>query len=181
MASYTRFEHRHRFSVWAAARAAQRGFKGGSVDALTAALESCGVSVYLSTSESLDTSQRKFDRLHRQWCRRIMKHLSGCGVQDATFGRAAKLLAVYLKSMVVIGSGARSNLAKTAHPPVDRILLRELARADDIEHPNQRAWAQVNWTELGEKEYYTLISQLRSCLKRGEPMWHLERYWHPVR
>jgi len=37
--NYTHQEHMHRYACWAAARAAQRGWKGGSVDNIKAAIE----------------------------------------------------------------------------------------------------------------------------------------------
>ena len=64
-----------------------------------------------------------------------------------------------------------------AHPPIDRILLKNLARADDIDSPHKREWARLNWTELNAYAYYRLVAQLSECLSDGEPMWHLERYW----
>jgi hypothetical protein len=98
-------------------------------------------------------------------------------VGEGTFGRAAKLVAVYLKATVVVGGDPETSLARVAHPPIDRILLQNLARAEELDSPHQRAWARTNWTQLSEDAYYELIVQLRACLKAGEPLWHLERYW----
>jgi len=78
--------------------------------------------------------------------------------------------------MVVI-SDPNSDLARIAHPPIDRILLQNLASAKEIESPYKHSWQETQWTKLSDEEYYVLIRQLRSCLQEGEPMWHLERYW----
>jgi hypothetical protein len=96
-------------------------------------------------------------------------------------GRAAKLVAVYLKAMVVMGGDPETSLARVAHPPIDRILLQNLARAEELDSPHQRAWGGTNWTQLSEDAYYELIEQLCSCLEADEPMWHLERYWTVTR
>ncbi len=173
-AEYDHFQHKHNFSVWASARATQRAFT--TVALLKGALESCGIVEFLRDAESLSISAREFDNLHREWCQHIINYLSEKGVRNATFGRAAKLIAVYLKSMVIIGA-PNSNLAKVAHPPIDRILLQNLSRAKEIKSPYKYSWREAKWTQLSDREYYDLINQLRSCMKDGEPMWHLEKYW----
>jgi hypothetical protein len=167
-------EHRHRFAVWAAARAAQRGFTGIAV--LRKAIESCGVVGYLR-SEDLDGIDRKgFNTRHLGWCRAILAQLADLGVDKSTFGRAAKLLAVYLKSAIVLGPAAGTAFAHIAHPPIDGILLRGLSRAlPESEHAS--SWSAVRWTMLDELQYYELIEQLRNTLHPGEPFWMIERYW----
>ena len=175
MSSYDHFAHRHNFAVWAAARAAQRGFT--TVARLKAALEACGIVEFLRQPNAQHTGREEFDHLHREWCVEVVDHLTRQGISNPTYGRAAKLIAVYLKAMVVVGPLSDSSLAQVAHPPVDRILLRNLARTDDISSPHKREWARLNWTQLGEDAYCRLISQLRECLNDGEPMWHLEKYW----
>lgn len=175
MGDYSHFTHKHRFAVWASARAAQRGFT--TVANLRDALEQSGVVEFLGKPAALGTSQRTFDALHARWCRRIVRYLRRKEVQGVTFGRAAKLIAVYLKTMVVVGADHESSLARVAHPPIDRLLLRNLARAKAIKCPHKRGWSELNWTELTEAKYKRLIGQLRSCLQADEPMWHLEKYW----
>lgn len=175
MKPYDHFTHRHHFAVWAAARAAQRGFT--TVGKLKAALEVCGVVEFLGQPGAGETGSEQFERLHREWCAAVIRHLVQHGVAGVTFGRAAKLVAVYLKAMVVVGPASDSRLARVAHPPIDRILLRNLARADGIDSPYRGDWASLNWTALDERAYYGLIAQLRACLDDAEPMWHLERYW----
>ncbi len=173
--TYDLFEHRHRFSVWAAARATQRGFT--TVENLRAALESCGIADFLRNPEGLTTDQQAFEEQHKICCRSIMDFLKNRNIDRATYGRAAKLVAVYLKSMVIIGPNANTSLAAVAHPPIDRILLKNLSRAPEIESPHKKRWREINWTELDEKSYYEHISQLRGCLRSNEPFWSLERFW----
>jgi hypothetical protein len=52
MMPYDLVEHRHRFSVWAAARAAQRGLKGGRIEVLRDALEQSGVVEFAKANDS---------------------------------------------------------------------------------------------------------------------------------
>lgn len=118
-------EHRHRFSVWAAARATQRGFSG--VVTLQRALESCGVVEFIATADLDDIDAEQFNSIHRQWCMAICDFLRNSGLLNVTFGRAAKLIAMYLKSAVVLGSSSETAFGHIAHPPIDGILLRNVA------------------------------------------------------
>lgn len=178
VAAYTLFTHRHRFAAWAAARAAQRGFT--SVGKLVEALEGCGVVDFASRVGKRRVSEAEYDAEHAKWCGRIMGRLRRRGVKNVTFGRAAKLVAVYLKVMIVIGPYARAPIARVVHPPIDRILLRGLARAPGIPEPITREWARLNWTTLDKRGYTRLIRQLRDYLGKGEAIWRLEKHWTPT-
>jgi hypothetical protein len=171
--SYDYFEHCHRFAVWASARAAQRGFT--SVDNLRDALESTNIRACLLEPDFFDTNKYAFDVLHRQWCNTIVKFLLNKGIANATFGRAAKLVAIYLKSMVVVGAHSQTPLAAVAHPPIDRLLLQKLASAKISDHKS--LWTKTSWTKLDEKGYYELLTTLRTVLHESEPWWMLEQYW----
>jgi hypothetical protein len=168
-------EHSHRFSVWAAARAAQRGFT--TVENLRTALEGSGVREFLKTGDIESVDEAAFETRHRSWCRSIMSWLTDAGVRNVTFGRAAKLIGIYLKSRVVLGVGHHSSLSRVAHPPIDGILLSNVARSPDVVSPYKGEWARVRWTRLDEEDYYRLIGQLRAILAPGAPFWVLEQYW----
>jgi hypothetical protein len=173
--SYDHFEHRHRFASWAGARAAQRAFAPSAV--LCSAIEATSLRAFLREPASLDIAACRFDRRHRIWCNAVIKHLSDNGIEDATFGRAAKLIAVYLKAMVVVGENAQSQLASVVHPPIDRILLQSMAKSTVIRSPHQSHWRSVAWTKLDESEYYSLLGELRTVLGESEPWWKIEEYW----
>lgn len=172
---YDLFGHRHRFSLLAAARATQRGFT--TVENLWDALKNSGIANFLRNTDALVTVEAAFKKLHKIWCRSIVEFLENRGVAKVTYGRAAKLVAAYLKSMVIIGTNADTPLASVAHPPVARILLQNLSRAPEIQSKDKRRWWTIKWTELDEESYYDLISQLRGCLRANEPFWSLERFW----
>ncbi len=172
---YDLFEHRHRFSLWAAARATQRGFT--SVENLRDALENSGIPNFLRNPDATTTDEAAFERHHKIWCRSIVDFLRNRNIAKVTYGRAAKLVAVYLKSMVIIGPYAETLLASLAHLPVDRILLQNLSRSPEIHSQYKRTWQTINWTELDEQSYYDLIAQLRNYLRGDEPFWGLERFW----
>jgi len=172
-------EHRHRFSVWAAARATQRGLC--DVVTLREALENCGVVAFLRGADLNSVGASEFDKCHREWCRSIVRFLKEQGLADASFGHAAKLLAMYLKSMVVLGPASQTSLAHVAHPPIDGILLSAISSSREIECGHRHAWAKIKWTQLHEAAYYRLIEELRSCAAADEPFWRLERFWTVTR
>jgi hypothetical protein len=168
---YDIYQHRHNFAVWAAARASQRRLT--TVDTLRKALESSEVVAFVRDQVSEEIDSEVFAAKHRSWCEEIVRFLLDAGVMNATFGRAAKLVAVYLKSMVVIGPFADSDLARVAHPPIDRILLRNLARAEGLEVGLRTMLRTTNWTDLDRVAYYALIEALPKLV----PFWKLEEYW----
>ena len=172
---YDLFEHRHRFSSWAAARATLRNFT--TVENLRDAIENCGIVSFLRNNNAILLDDETFNKHHIIWCRSIIDFLNNIGIAKVTYGRAAKLVGVYLKSMVIIGPHSNSSLALVAHPPIDRILLRNISHASEIEPHFRERCRLINWTELDEQSYYDLVAQLRSCLRAGEPFWSLERYW----
>lgn len=176
--SYDLSEHRHRFAVWAAARAAQRGFT--TVENLRDALEATDIRSTLSAPDVFQLSPATFDALHQRWCSATCTHLSDRNVAKITFGRAAKLVAVYLKAIVALGDGCHSPLGRNLHPPIDRILLHSLAASDRITSPHKEAWRSTNWTQLDESAYSRLIAQLRAAIPTNAPFWAIEEYWQPT-
>lgn len=175
---YDLSEHRHRFAVWAAARASQRGFT--TVENLRHALEATDIRSAMSSPKFLQVGSLEFEDLHRSWCSSICSALNQRRTPNVTYGRAAKLVAVYLKARVIMGEGANTPLGHNMHPPIDRILLQKLAVSSRIESPHQTEWRNINWTQLDEPEYYKLIAQLREVLPRDIPFWMLEEHWSPA-
>lgn len=174
---YELFTHRHNFSVWTSARSVQRGFGGANTQNLRSALEASRIQNFVSDPVSLHTELACFEELHRLWCSRVRARLIELEVRDVTYGRSAKLIAVYLKTMVVVGSGAYSSLGRVAHPPIDENLLGNLAQAPGIGSLHQQGWGNINWTQLGEQAYYELVGQLREVIPQELPFWMLEEYW----
>ncbi|MBI3646600.1 MAG: hypothetical protein HY233_11630 [Acidobacteriales bacterium] len=175
---YDMTEHRHRFAAWAAARAVQRRWRSAKKEKLRDALEGCGVREFVCSPESRDIDEDRFRQFHRQWCRAVIESLTQQGVADATFGRAAKLVAVYLKVMVVLSAAGDCDLARVVNPPIDRTELQKVAAEVGVDSPHKRLWKTVNWTQLTEENYYSLIDQLRVLIPSSDPFWTLEQYWN---
>ena len=166
---YTEHQHRHNFAVWAGARAAQRGFTG--VGLLREALEQSGVESFARQPKKL----KEFDEQHSCWCNSISRFLDNKGVVGASYGRAAKLVNIYLKSMVVLRDLSGKS-ADVIHPPIDSILLSNLARDPKVDISARKKLRAVRWTKMDQEEYFRVIDLLRSI--NGErPFWEIEKYW----
>jgi hypothetical protein len=174
---YSMFEHRHRFAAWAAARAAQRSWKGGANSVLVAALHDHGPRELLAGDAALwpDTAAR-YDASHRQWCEDMIAGLATKGV-EATYGRAAKLVAIYMKAMVVTGPHAESELAKVLHPPIDDILTNALAKCTGFSTDHRRLWRRCKWTKLDLRSYFEIIEAMRAEGLNQPRFWAVERFW----
>lgn len=167
--TYSTHQHRHNFAVWAAAQATLRGLT--SRDYLREALESTAIEGFVEEPCGKDA----FDGRHRTWCNGICDHLASIGVEGATYGRAAKLVAVYLKSMVVLPD-LQSDVAGYIHPPVDRIMLQNIAQDPDVNRETSRVLRNASWTQFDEEEYFDILQVLRE-VNGDQPLWRLEEYW----
>jgi len=171
--TYSHFQHRHNFAAWCAARAVQRGFTKTPI--LKDALEKSGVVDFIKEYAGEEVSHEDYDKLHESWCNAILKIWEKAEVKGASYGRAAKLLAIYLKSMIVV-QFAGSSLSNVAHPPIDRIILQNISKDKTIHHPNKSKWKEISWTHLDKAAYSNLISDFKNIFK-GKPFWSIERYW----
>jgi hypothetical protein len=171
--TYSHFDHRHKFAAWCAARAVQRNFAKTLI--LKNALEKSGVVEFVKENEEKDISQSDFDKYHESWCESIIQTWERDEIKGASYGRAAKLLAVYIKSMIVVRNG-QSKLSAVAHPPIDRMILKNISNDEGIKHPNRTGWKEINWTKMNKSEYKNLINDFRQVLS-GQPLWVIEKYW----
>jgi hypothetical protein len=120
---YPHFLHRHNFAIWAAARASQRRWGSAKTALIKTAVEASGLAKAVEDNASWPPDKEAFDTFHRHHCHRIMQRLEADGVQTVTYGRAAKIVAIYLKSMVVVGPDWDTQFARLIHPPIDNMLL----------------------------------------------------------
>jgi hypothetical protein len=111
------------------------------------------VGVILQGGPYVDTVNGLRDGLRRKWCRSIVCLLKHRGLARATFGRAAKLIAMYLKSMVVLGPACNTMLANVIHPPIDSILVSAISSSAEITCGHAHTWGKTKWTRLNEASY----------------------------
>jgi hypothetical protein len=162
---YTIKDHIHNYAIWTAARAVQRGF--AKTEIIKTAIEATRLKSLIDNNEFFTKEQ--FDEFHRKTAHQILDSLAKHNEKiskKATYGRAAKIIAIYIKTAVIIRD-SQCILSRLAHPPIDSILLQNL----DIKG--------ITWTRLSEDEYFNLIYKLRAL--NFEYFWELEKYWSPVR
>lgn len=169
--SYSFNEHLHNYAVWAAARAVARNFTNTAN--VKSAIEVTELRRLLDNNENFTIAS--FDQFHRETAERIIAHLKFVdkGLEKkATYGRAAKIIAIYIKTAIVVRDSG-SNLARIAHPPIDRILL-----TNANEEHKKLELTTYNWTQLSEGEYFELVKKLRTI--EFDYFWEVERYWSPT-
>lgn len=174
---YSYPEHQHNFSAWAAARAAQRKFKGAKVPILKKSLEHVQLDVYVKTPSKHHTNEHDFDAQHTIWCNQIVKYLKENGVEAATFGLAAKLVNVYLKSSIVLSKYGDSKLASIVHPPIDDLMLKAIVADTSLSLRIRNECKGIKWTQFTEVSCQKLIKALKNHDLHIPNFWELERYW----
>ena len=153
----------HEYAIWTAARAAQRGFT--TTAEIRKAIEATSLQADC-LGESVNWSEEIFDAKHKEWAYIMMDQLKA---KDCSYGRAAKIIAIYIKTAVILPNKGEGALSSVAHPPIDRILQTELKKAGYLKQI-------LSWTSLDESDYMHLIKKLRDY-PEFKPFWHIEKYW----
>ncbi len=178
MNSYTFQEHIHRYAVWTAARAVSRDFTG--TENVEKAIDAVKLRDYFEGSDK----PSDFDEWHKRKCRAIMAYLEPIvpkreastkktyknGGNRVTYGRAAKIIAVYLKTAVILPEGPTGSRSNAIHPPIDAILLKNAAKV-----PGFKDLANEKWTQFDEDRYFKVLERLKT-LSTG-PLWQVEYFW----
>jgi hypothetical protein len=170
--NYDHAEHLHRFACWTAAAAVRRAFVGNEV--IAQVIEDINLKQELFEFKNVEPSAEKFDEKHKEYSKRLVTRLkellnSQAEKDKVTYGRAAKIIAIYIKTCYVIPD-PECALSRVAHPPIDRILLTNLAKCKKIEKTEI-----ITWTQVEQKDYFILIDRLRNL--EPDHFWKLERYW----
>ena len=172
---YTIETHKHNFAVWTAARAVQRNFTNTNTIAL--AIETAQLHTEVQRLEHKEVSVIDFDKWHSEMSNKILKSLT-LKPEDKReqYGRAAKIIAIYIKTYHILGNPT-SSLSEFAHPPVDRILLAALFKKN--KKLTKLNVADTAWTNLTEKDYFEVIDALRIIQHKHELkyFWMIESAW----
>jgi hypothetical protein len=165
--NYDLKEHKHRYAIWTAARAVQRSFT--TTSNISFVINNTSLRDFAQNVNKLD--QTKFDQLHMEWCQAIIKGFDNLNI-PASYGRAAKIVAIYLKTSLIISSDLESNYHKFIHPPIDRILLTNLPNEDPLKEIRT-----IRWTTLDQNDYWDMVKKLREYYNYFD--WRLEILWKP--
>jgi hypothetical protein len=170
--------HQHRFAAWAACRAASVVNCRFGVEQGRPILETCGFTASFSRPDQLPESEpHAIDAAHRQWRADIIRAAATPGGLIFTHGVAAKLVNIYLKSRFVCAGHHAHARVQCLHPPIDSVLLRELAEANVGGH--RKEWklaAKTRWSKFESDDYEQVIALIRQSLE-GAPLWRIEEYW----
>jgi hypothetical protein len=165
-------EHIHRFAVWTAARAVQRNFT--TTANIKAVIEKTQLKNLI---ENPDIAHDDYDKFHDACAKKIIRLFEKIKDKNgnqivATYGIAAKIIAIYIKTAVIIPNRGKKELSKVAHPPIDRILLTNL-KEDYKEIKN------ITWTKF-DRDQYLETMRIINKIKTKEKLnanWKIEKYW----
>jgi hypothetical protein len=168
-------EHKHRFAVWAASRAASTVSARFSVGQGKHVLEAIGLSRDFAHPDQLPLSSG-IDVAHRQWRLKAIEIARGRGL-SFTHGIAAKLINCYLKTRFVCGGFHEHPSVAALHPPIDAVLLAGLAHGGfGGELTVWRDAQKKRWSKFGSEDYERVIQSIRHALAGG-PLWLIEEHW----
>lgn len=162
---YSFKQHLHNYACWTAARAVQRKFT--ITPNIIKAIEASDL---IQLDNIIINNSKEYDVFHRTCCNQIINSFKDDCDIVASYGQAAKIVAIYLKTSVIVKNSGEGKLAEVAHPPIDRILLTNLRKKFKKIIPDK-----INWTKLNENQYYDLLAKLRTL--PYDKFWHLEEYW----
>ncbi len=160
LTDYTIVNHRHRYACWTAARAVQRGYSVKTPE-IIGAIENTNLNEKVSALHRTTITAVEFDDFHKEAANKLILGLQKHAI--TSYGRAAKIIAIYIKTVHIIAS-PDSALSQVAHPPIDEILLKNLGLKNR------------KWTKLEETHYFELIQEFRAKLG-DQPFWKLEYAW----
>lgn len=163
---YNFIEHNHRFALWTAARAVQRSF--AKTESICKALESASLQQFVE--EEIPRTRQQYDTFQSQWCNDIIEAFREMNI-SCSFGRAAKMVAIYLKTAVIMPCRGEGEICEVIHPPIDRILLTNLSSVEGL-----RSLRQIKWTQIDTmQDYHKVVNAIRL---EGLPFnWKLEFFW----
>ncbi len=180
-------KYAHEFAVWTTCRAVQRGFV--KTELLKKVIEEVDLGGQIAELNKTKLDNDYFDRWHLVMATKMITAAKILIIKAATknkkagveknpkmtYGRAAKMIAIYIKTSQIIRE-PESRLARFAHPPVDMKLLSRLRREFKSEFGNT---SYAPWTQFDENSYMGTIQILRiiQAKKSLKYFWMIEKYW----
>lgn len=144
---YSITEHKHRFSAWAASRAASVKGCRFSVEQGKVILEQSGLRELIEFPLALPAPEH-VDDTHRSWRNKVINTANGAGL-NFTHGVAAKLINIYLKAAFVCGGHHDHPRVCALHPPIDSVLLDGLIAKNVGNLRSQwRRYATIRWSNF---------------------------------
>ena len=173
---YSIEEHKHRYSAWAASRAASTITSRFSVLQGKRIIENIGLNQLIARPELLP-SPKTINAIHRRWREDAIRAAVDEGLEGFSHGVAAKLINVYFKgTFVCAGHDQHVNVA-ALHPPIDSVLLNALYKENVGELRDDWAIARgIRWSKLNSDQYEHLIANITNVMG-NRPLWEIEEFW----
>ncbi|NPV14398.1 hypothetical protein HPY86_05650 [candidate division WOR-3 bacterium] len=111
-------------------------------------------------------TRKKFDNWHKESAEKIVRKARQKFNIRLSFGWAAKLINVYLKTRVYIGGEGRRDLVKWIHPPIDNGLfegIKEKYGENDVIMGEKNRVKAIK--DIGYEDYKEIIKYFRSIAK----------------
>ena len=173
--SYTAALHQHRLAAWCASTAARASkYCRFEVEKGIRTLEGVGFDhgfglANLPAIPDIDTE-------HEKWRKAIIVSAGRQSIDGFTHGVAAKLINCYLKVRFVCGPYWADPRVRALQPPIDRVLLKRLAKANAGGHAS--IWREARdwgWSLFTSEIYQKVIDHVRRVA--DNEMWKIEEYW----
>jgi len=169
MIPYAFNQHKHNFALWTAARAVQRGFT--TTGNIKIAIEKSDLRQFSEDTSSYGSEQ--FEKFHKTCSHQLINSFSNLNLPDVSYGRAAKIISIYLKTSVVLSNKGECDKSKIIHPPIDSILLNNISKIEELS-----SLKAIRWTQLDEHSYWALVYKIKSHFRKLD--WTLEEFWTPA-
>lgn len=178
---YSIEKHKHLYAKWCAAAAYGRGLVGGGNALAFDLIEASG----LGTVTGPEHIEENVDQWLIDFMEKIVDKAKNLGVTDFSFGRAQKLVNIYLKTVLVCGGHHQNPRVALLHPPLDLELFNGLRtylsrnRASLAEARLAFIAAQKRnrcWTKFSKEDYLAHIDAIK-LLMAGRPLYQVEEHW----
>lgn len=179
---YSIEKHKHMYAKWCAAAAYGRGLAGGGNPLAFRLIEASG----LDQVTGPERIEENVDEWQMSFMEKMKAEAASLGISDFSFGRAQKLVNIYLKTILVCGGHHHHQRVELLHPPLDSVLLKGL-RTFLWKNRNAMAEArsaflaaqksQASWTKFSKVDYVAHIDAIK-LLMIGKPLYQVEKHWN---
>ena len=176
---YDIHQHKHSYAIWTASRAWNRKLKGGSLALAQRLIEFAGLKSVRSPADiGPDVDVWLLEKM-----RLIVEYADQNLIQGINYGRAQKLVNIYLKTKLVCGGHESHPKVSQLHPPLDSELLKGLRRVFREQKASDAAVAFAaaqracsTWTNFELPDYLAHIEAIKIFMD-GQPLWMIEEHW----
>jgi len=174
-------KHKHHYGKWCAAAAYGRGLVGGGNELAFKLIDLSG----LCQVTGPDDIGQNVDEWQVSFMKKIEVEAKRLGVTNFTFGRAQKLVNIYLKTVLVCGGHHQHPSVALLHPPLDFELFKGLRSFLSKNRSKMRTARSAfisaqklnsRWTKFSEDDYEAHIEVIK-LIMAGRPLYQIEEYW----